>query len=102
MYTCSGRGPTPYGLIPERMSDATRFARVFPDVPCLGLYANGEFGPVALAGNKNVFQIGRAMHQGFTAVFALFIVPVNKGISYNLDDSSNNVREFVREQLHPS
>ena len=42
----------------------TRFAKAFPDVPCLGFYANGEFGPLALAGNENVFQTGRAMHQG--------------------------------------
>eukprot|EP00531_Pseudo-nitzschia_arenysensis_P007050 CAMPEP_0116120122 /NCGR_PEP_ID=MMETSP0329-20121206/3011_1 /TAXON_ID=697910 /ORGANISM="Pseudo-nitzschia arenysensis, Strain B593" /LENGTH=470 /DNA_ID=CAMNT_0003613879 /DNA_START=156 /DNA_END=1568 /DNA_ORIENTATION=+ len=101
MYTCCGRGPAPAGLIPERMSDATRFAKVFPNVPCLGFYANGEFGPVALAGNESVFQIGRSMHQGFTAVFALFIVPVKDGpASYNLDDSINNVQKFVREQLH--
>ena len=64
MYTCCARGPSNSGLIPERMSDATRFAKGFPDVPCLGFYANGEFGPLALAGNENVFQTGRAMHQG--------------------------------------
>ena len=64
MYTCCGRGPSQAGLIPERMSDATRFAKVFPNVPCLGFYANGEFGPVALAGNESVFQIGRSMQQG--------------------------------------
>ena len=63
MYTCCGRGPKP-GLIPERMSDATRFANVFPNVPCLGFYANGEFGPLALAGNEDVFQVGRSTHQG--------------------------------------
>jgi len=103
MYTCSGRGPSPDGLIKETMSDATRFAKVFPDVPCLGFYANGEFGPVALAGNEDVFQIGRAMHQGFTAVFALFIVPVKDGPdTYNLDDSIDNVRQFIREELHAS
>lgn len=102
MYTCCGRGPSP-GLIPERMSDAKRFANVFPDVPCLGFYANGEFGPLALAGKENVFQSGRSMHQGFTAVFALFIVPVKDGLDYyNLDDSANNVRKFIREQLHPN
>ena len=66
MYTCCGRGPAP-GLIPEEMSDAKRFAKVFPDVPCLGFYANGEFGPMALAGNENVFQIGRSMHQGVSS-----------------------------------
>ena len=64
MYTCCARGPTPSGLIPERMSDALRFAKVFPDVPCLGFYANGEFGPMALAGNENVFQSGKSAHQG--------------------------------------
>lgn len=67
MFTCCGRGPSPAGLIPERMSDATRFAKVFPNVPCLGFYANGEFGPVALAGNESVFQIGRSMHQGVSS-----------------------------------
>ena len=67
MYTCSGRGPAPGALIPERMSDVTRFANVFQDVPCLGFYANGEFGPVALAGNENIFQIGRSMHQAVSS-----------------------------------
>jgi hypothetical protein len=87
MYTCSGRGPAPSGLIPERMSDATRFANVFKDVPCLGFYANGEFGPVALAGNENVFQIGRSMHQGVSSkvemshLFFLFFLFKNTKLS---------------------
>lgn len=105
MYSCNGRGPTPTlrNFISEQMIDATRFARVFPDVPCMGFYAGGEFGPIALAGNENVFQTGRSRQQGFTAVFALFIVPVKDGpATYNLDDSINNVQQFVREQLHTS
>lgn len=100
MYTCSGRGPCAGSLIPESMSDAKRFAKVFPDVPCLGFYAGGEYGPVALAGNKNVFQIGRALQQGFTAVFAVFIMPIKEArISYNLDDSFENVQLFVKEMI---
>ena len=65
MYTCCGRGPDNNpDFISEEMSDAKRFASKFPNVPCLGFYANGEFGPIALAGNNNVFQTGRALHQG--------------------------------------
>ena len=64
MYTCNGRGPEPGYLIPEEISDAKRFGNAFPRVPCLGFYAAGEYGPVALAGNENIFQTGRASLQG--------------------------------------
>jgi hypothetical protein len=74
MYTCCGRGPDNNpGFISEEMSDAKRFANKFPDVPCLGFYANGEFGPIALAGNNNVFQTGRALHQGVSTHRSYFI-----------------------------
>lgn len=100
IYTCNGRGPEGGSFIPEAQSDAKRFVKVFPNVPCTGFYAAGEYGPVALAGNENVFQSGHATLQGFTAVFALFIVPENDGLeNYNLDDSNENVGKFVREQL---
>ncbi|KAG7341540.1 FIST domain containing protein [Nitzschia inconspicua] len=64
MFSCAGRGPEPSHLIPEEMSDAKRFAKGFPKVPCLGFYAGGEIGPLALAANENVFQTGRAAVQG--------------------------------------
>lgn len=99
MYSCSGRGPRPGGLIPEHMADANRFAKVFPDVPCLGYYAGGEIGPLALAGNQKVFRTGKATVQGFTAVFCLFIVPVVKSRDYRLDDSPDAVRHFVQSRL---
>jgi len=85
MYTCSGRGPSQAGLIPERMSDATRFAKVFPNVPCLGFYANGEFGPVALAGNESVFQIGRSMQQGVSRDELLGISNATQNLRRNCD-----------------
>ena len=81
------------------MMDATRFARAFPDVPCLGFYADGEIGPMALVGNRNVFRKGRAAVQGFTAVFCLFIVPVVKRREYELDDSPDAVHAFIKERL---
>lgn len=99
MFSCSGRGPERGGLIPEAMADATRFAKVFPDVPCLGFYAGGEIGPVALAGSHNVFRKGRAAVQGFTAVFCLFIVPVVERRDYNLDDCPESVQAYVRDRL---
>merc|ERR1712232_1178920 len=52
MYSCNGRGPQRGGLIAETMADATRFSNGFPNVPCLGFYAGGEIGPLALAGNE--------------------------------------------------
>lgn len=100
MYSCNGRGPHRGGLIAETMADATRFSQGFPNVPCLGFYAGGEIGPLALAGNENVFQTGRVAVQGFTAVFALFIVPdVEPPVSYHLDDSNDNVQRFVQSRL---
>jgi hypothetical protein len=64
MISCSGRGPGAGRLIKEVMADATRFHHGFPSVPCLGFYAGGEIGPVALAGNDTVFRSGRAAVQG--------------------------------------
>jgi hypothetical protein len=99
MFSCAGRGPEPCFLLPEKMSDATRFARGFPNVPCLGFYAGGEIGPLALAGNSNIFQTGRVALQGFTAVFALFIVPKVDKPNYHLDDSTKNVQQFMKNRF---
>lgn len=100
MFSCAGRGPRPGRLIREAMGDAQRFANVFPDVPCLGFYAGGEIGPLALARNENVFQTGRVALQGFTVVFALFIVPVAEARpTYQLDDCQENVLNFVNSHL---
>ena len=99
MISCSGRGPMPGGIINEEMGDAKRFAKVFPNVPCLGFYANGEIGPMALAGRRSIFQTGSACVQGFTAVFALFIVPtIDLGV-FELDDSVESVRTFLMNEL---
>jgi len=101
MYSCNGRGPERRGLITETMADATRFSKGFPNVPCLGFYAGGEIGPLALAGNVKVFQTGRVTVQGFTAVFALFIVPdLEPPESYQLDDCNENVLQFVHSRLN--
>jgi hypothetical protein len=54
---------------------------------------------LALAGHENVFQTGKAAVQGFTAVFAVFIVPVFEPRSYDLDDSNENVVAFVNARL---
>lgn len=99
MVSCSGRGPTADGLIPEEMSDATRFAKVFPEVPCLGFYAGGEIGPKALAGRESAFFNGSVSVQGFTAVFALFIVPIVDLSGMDLDDCQENVDLFVASRF---
>eukprot|EP00536_Pseudo-nitzschia_multiseries_P017813 jgi/Psemu1/328654/estExt_fgenesh1_pg.C_18320002 len=101
IYTCQARGPDAINL-PQPMSDATQFSRAFPSVPCTGFYAAGELGPVAMAGSQNVFQTRRAVPQGFTAVFALFIVPIRStSASCDFEDSIDNVRNFVRNRLQP-
>jgi len=100
MFSCSGRGPDARSLLRESMADATRFHKHFPETPCCGFYAGGEIGPMALARcHDNVFQRGKAAVQGFTAVFALFIVPVAQPRTYELDDSDENVALFVRNRL---
>jgi small ligand-binding sensory domain FIST len=99
MFSCNGRGPMPGSIIREEMGDAKRFAKVFPGVPCLGFYAYGEIGPMALAGRKSCFQTGNACVQGFTAVFALFIVPKIDMGAFKLNDSTENVRAFLTTEL---
>lgn len=100
MFSCNGRGPDARSLLRERMADASRFERHFSKVPCCGFYAGGEIGPLALAGQHgNVFQRGKAAIQGFTVVFALFIVPPPQAFPYELNDSPENVAAFVRNRL---
>jgi len=102
MFSCAARGPRAGSLIGEDMADAKRFARSFPRVPCLGFYAGGEIGPLALAGG-GVFRTGSAALQGFTAVFALFIVPPAVDLSSatrDLDDSRENTQAFLGRRLH--
>jgi small ligand-binding sensory domain FIST len=102
MFSCNGRGPHAGMFITDSMADAKRFANVFPDVPCLGFYAGGEIGPLALAGRQSVFQQGNACVQGFTAVFALFIVPpFNWESTRKLDDSDASVTAFIENRFHP-
>ena len=101
MFSCAGRGPHAGMFITESMADVKRFASVFPNVPCLGFYADGEIGPLALAGRQSVFQQGNACVQGFTAVFALFIVPpFNWETTRKLDDSSACVAAFIENRFH--
>ena len=102
MFSCNGRGPHARSLLREKMSDATKFHKHFGTIPCCGFYAGGEIGPMAMAGSHdNVFQRGKVAVQGFTAVFALFIVPAAQPRAFDLDDSDENVANFVRERLGP-
>jgi small ligand-binding sensory domain FIST len=99
MFSCNGRGPEAGSLISEPMLDASQFSIAFPSTPLLGFYAAGEIGPRALAERRSVFQVGDATMQGYTAVFALFVVPMIDLGNLNLDDRAENVRALVRERL---
>ena len=80
--------------------DAKCWQENFPTVPMLGFYAGGEIGPRAVAGNaSNIFQSGQAALQGFTAVFALFIVPKLELSGLMIDDGPPSVDEFIREYI---
>ena len=100
IFTCNGRGPKSGWLIDSSMYEATCFAEVFPQVPCLGFYAGGEIGPEVIVARQNAFQTCNTKVQGFTAVFALFIVPKsNKWVRHNLDDSPEPVKSFCVRTL---
>lgn len=99
MFSCSGRGPEKRSMLREEMADAKLFNKHFPDVNLCGFYAGGEIGPMAMVGKQNIFQSGKAAVQGFTAVFALFIVPAVKPGAFHLDDSPENILSFVRASL---
>jgi len=98
MYSCNGRGPQSY-LFDEEMMDAKKFAKHFSSLPCLGFYAGGEIGPTATFGNKDVFRKGKVALQGFTAVFAVFVVPDKKPMKYCLDDSPESVQKYMEKRL---
>ena len=98
MYSCNGRGPDTE-LLETEMADAKRFSKHFSALPCLGLYAGGEIGPMATFGNKNIFRKGKVALQGFTAVFAVFVVPRKGPIRYYLDDGEENVERYIRDRF---
>lgn len=103
MFSCNGRGPQS-GMLGEPMADAAAWAKYFPQVPLLGFYAGGEIGPLAMAGRRAALrgQDGRqvATLQGFTAVFALWIVPKEDWtLMPHLDDSDETVQKFCTEKL---
>lgn len=50
MFSCNGRGPKSSSMMPLDMADATIFEKYFPKIMCVGMYAYGEIGPIALAG----------------------------------------------------
>eukprot|EP00977_Amphora_coffeiformis_P029852 scaffold43063_cov214-Amphora_coffeaeformis.AAC.2 len=91
MFSCAARGPAP-NMLGEKMADAAAWATHFPTVPLLGWYAGGEVGPMAMAGRKNAMRgrdaTQKATLQGFTAVFALWIVPVIDWTTVHLDDAA--------------
>lgn len=103
MISCSARGPTASSLLGRHMADASIFASKFPHVPCLGFYAGGEIGPLALAGKRHsVFRQGQAALQGFTAVFALFVVPKFQfplEVASLIQDDPIHVSQFVKMQM---
>ena len=99
MFSCSGRGPEKRSMLREEMADARRFHKHFPDINLCGFYAGGEIGPMAMAGKRDVFQSGKAAVQGFTAVFALLIVPVVKPGAFDIDDSPENILKYMRKAL---
>lgn len=99
MYSCNGRGPERRSMLREEMADAKRFHKHFPGVDLCGFYAGGEIGPMAMVGKRDIFRSGKAAVQGFTAVFALFIVPAMKPGAFYLDDSPDNVLQFVAQAM---
>lgn len=102
MYSCSARGPKAGSIFSHDMGDVKAFSEVFTGVPCVGFYAGGEVGPLTRTGRNDVFAQGNSALQGFTAVFALFIVPPVKLRNVDLDDSRANVEAFCQEKLKQS
>ncbi|CAE7386364.1 unnamed protein product [Symbiodinium natans] len=75
MFTCCGRRSQ---FFDEDFQDLSHFKAAFPRKPLLGIWANGEIGPQALAeaAPEEATRTGRAALQGFTAVFGIFRAPL--------------------------
>jgi small ligand-binding sensory domain FIST len=102
MFTCNGRGPSPKRtFIPKGMSDAKCWARHFPNIPCTGFYALGEFGPSPRAGRQSIVDDENYSEKlQLTAVVLLFIVPsANAETIRTIDDTEEAIFEFVQKQL---
>ncbi|GBG31602.1 Hypothetical Protein FCC1311_078272 [Hondaea fermentalgiana] len=77
MFSCSARGPHPMTKETGPMLDARAFQDKF-GVPLIGFYAGGEIGPRARAlVDGEAFESSRAVVQGYTVVYGVFIVPHN-------------------------
>ena len=96
MFTCNRREPEYGHLLRGGMDDATRFANMFPKVPCLGFYTSGQIGPSALVGQQSGFQQGSAYVQGGAAVF---VAPNIDRAHVHLDDGEASIEAFVRHRL---
>jgi len=99
MFSCNGRGPRPNSLVSLEMADATIFSKYFNLISCIGFYAGGEIGPRLVTGaQNNVFRHGTSALQGFTAVFLVIIVPVQRPLEKRLsfDESPERIDEFMR------
>ena len=95
LVSCTARGPHASSLmLGQAMADANCFAKAFPQVPCLGWYANGEIGPPAVVAatttpNHKAVQ-GACCLQGFTAIFLLFVAASPPPHSIAASASTNN------------
>eukprot|EP00949_MAST-11_sp_MAST-11-sp1_P004314 g4314.t1 len=99
MFSCAARGPSKMQSLSQDMMDARAFASKFPQLPLCGGYLGGEIGPVALGGARgNIFRAGQAELQGFTAVFAVFIVPQRSKALFKIDDSAENIDAYMRQR----
>mmetsp|Transcript_538 Transcript_538/g.1356 ORF Transcript_538/g.1356 Transcript_538/m.1356 type:complete len:569 (-) Transcript_538:1514-3220(-) len=99
MFSCAARGPQAFGNPPRPMLDATEFQKRF-HVPLAGFYAGGEIGPRARALVKDdVFETSRAVVQGFTVVFGVFIVPKATASPIQLYGDNANVSDSLRDTI---
>jgi hypothetical protein len=82
LFSCAARGPEPNPHFFNKQSfDATSFCSIFPTTCVIGSYCNGEIGPTAMAGGSSattVFRSGSASVQGFTAVFGIFALQMDR------------------------
>ena len=89
----------------DAAADSSRFSTRFPNVPCVGFFAGGEIGPRATVGGtgvEGVLRRGVVELQGFTVVFALFIVPARSETDImrrRIDDGLESVMRHMREKM---
>ena len=98
LFTCGGRGARFYNM---RHVECELWRDALPGTPLSGMFALGEVGPEALAGQRpDSARRAPAKLQGFTAVFGIFFLPkFSKPAAHKLAEAMHRPKDALAAHL---